>query len=718
MRRPWYTYVLLFVGILFMLGALFRPVVGATSVAPGARVEGPSQILVVLSGSPLERAGARTGDRFVRSDVIQIARGENGASVLRWRAEIPRSGPVLLERNGVSLQHEVRPAHPWWPVRLLWMLLGLLNVALTALALALFWQRPRDGQAILLGLVLLAAPVFAFPREPYLVPLALAAHFFLVFPTDPRASRWKRRVQLAGLYLLLLFFWGAGNSLIQQGRFAEAARTHNTLALLLSGFSLARVLLRWRKADPPSAPVYRALTLAAGAIFAAVLGGLSRRGWVAGDQFIPANLPPALLFSAAMGHLVFRLRALEVRVTARRTLHYLLARWTLGTLFLIPGFLLVWRMGQLSVTRAGGPRDFFPLILWMFLTALLLGKRTEVLRNLDRRFFRDAYAVRQALLQLAGELGGHASAEEVLTALEEGIRRVLRPQWLRFAPETGEAPLVLPVRHGERLHGYLWLGPKESGEEYTGEERELLESVAAHAGTALETARLSAELLERQRAELAVRSAGVLSGAEDERRRLAADLHDQVLPELRAIAGEVEQLQSRANGMAPDLEQLGADVRGTMDSVREVMEALRPSALDMLGLWDALESLARRAASRAYPPVNVSIRRVGEEPDLTPEQSLTLYRVVQEAVQNALRHSGAQRIGLVLQCADGELRITVWDDGRGFDPALVGGGGRGLGNIRYRADLIRANVHWSVRHGGGTEVEVALCLGRPAREAS
>jgi signal transduction histidine kinase len=145
------------------------------------------------------------------------------------------------------------------------------------------------------------------------------------------------------------------------------------------------------------------------------------------------------------------------------------------------------------------------------------------------------------------------------------------------------------------------------------------------------------------------------------------------------------------------------------------MEALRPSALDMLGLPDALESYFRKGAARCRPPLTVSVRRAGEEPELTPERSLALYRICQEAINNVLKHSGAARAGLEVRCADGRLLLAVWDDGRGLNGAGTAasstpGGGHGLGNIRYRAELIGASVCWLHPPEGGTRFEVELPL--------
>lgn len=714
MRRPWYSYLLLFFGILVLLVAAFRPLSSAGGTGPGAVIRGAEhRVTHVWAGSALDRAGLRPNDRFLSGETIE--RASLGGD-LAWKENTPKAGPITVVRAGRQLTLQVQPQPPGFWVGLVWLVLKLLNVALVALALALFWQRPRDGRAVLLGLVLLSAPVFALPPGYRLWALALATHFFSVFPAARPGRRWPRVLGIYGSYLLAVVL---GSGLADDGNTTAALVLYQVSALGFAGYSLVRVLGRRRQPDPPPEPVIRTLTAAAGAILAAVLFGLLQRPWQLTSVSPLTTLVSASLFSAAVAHLVFRLRALEVQVVARRTLQYLLARWTLGTLFLVPGFLLVFHLGELSgAKRTGRPQDVLFYLLWMFVIALLSGKRTEVLRNLDRRFFQDIEAARQRLIRLAQELGGQPTPEEVLQTFERGIREALNPSFLYFTaaaePVQKEAVLSIPIHRGVAVHGYAQLGPKESGSEYIAEERDLLEAAGVQAAMALENARLSAALLEQQRAELAGRTAGVLAGAEEERRRLAADLHDQVLPELRQIAGEFERLKAHANGMEPDLARLETDVRGTMDSVREVMEALRPSALDMLGLSDALESYFRKGAARCRPPLTVSVRRSGPEPELTPEQSLSLYRIGQEAINNVLKHSGARRAGLEVRNEGGSLALVVWDDGCGLDRERCAGKGHGLSNIGYRADLIGAKVSWTPGETAGTRVEVTLELA-PAR---
>src|SRR5579862_7966246 len=106
MRRPWYTYLLMVLGVLTLLGAVFRP----ASTAPGATVSGPHSVLRVLPGTPLALAGARTGDHYLTADTVVPQGGASApVRVLRWRGDLPRAGSVTLLRNGQPLTLAVRP---------------------------------------------------------------------------------------------------------------------------------------------------------------------------------------------------------------------------------------------------------------------------------------------------------------------------------------------------------------------------------------------------------------------------------------------------------------------------------------------------------------------------------------------------------------------------------------------------------------------------------
>jgi len=137
-----------------------------------------------------------------------------------------------------------------------------------------------------------------------------------------------------------------------------------------------------------------------------------------------------------------------------------------------------------------------------------------------------------------------------------------------------------------------------------------------------------------------------------------------------------------------------------------------------LGLADAVESHLRRTAAGADPPIAATLRRVGPEPALPPSESLALYRICQEAINNAVRHAGARKIAVELRATAEELTILVVDDGVGLDPDRPCGSGHGLSNIRYRADLVGAEVGWKAGETGGTAFRVRLPLARAAAVVS
>jgi two-component system sensor histidine kinase UhpB len=205
---------------------------------------------------------------------------------------------------------------------------------------------------------------------------------------------------------------------------------------------------------------------------------------------------------------------------------------------------------------------------------------------------------------------------------------------------------------------------------------------------------------------------------EDERRRLARDLHDGPAQSLAAALFAVD-IAIRALERSPDTardELTGARelVRDALDDVRSMMTGLRPRLLEERGLVAALESLA------AMPPlwgpdVRVEARgQVGQR--LPPELALGLYRIAQEAVSNARRHSGASRVVVSLYIDRDMVTLEVGDDGHGFsvsDAASGVGRGEGIPGMRERALLLGAHLAIVSRPREGTRVIVTVPLDRP-----
>jgi two-component system sensor histidine kinase UhpB len=194
----------------------------------------------------------------------------------------------------------------------------------------------------------------------------------------------------------------------------------------------------------------------------------------------------------------------------------------------------------------------------------------------------------------------------------------------------------------------------------------------------------------------------VLKAQEEERRRLARDLHDEVNQALTAILLRLQALsQSAPPDLADELGEVKKLVNQAMGELLQLARQLRPTALDDHGLVPALATHVRRFASQTG--IEADLRTSGEAAALAPDQEIAVYRVAQEALANVARHAGASRVEVDLDAAADGLELRVRDDGRGFDS---GGraGGLGLDGMAERARLVGGELRIDSRPGAGTEL--------------
>jgi two-component system sensor histidine kinase UhpB len=206
--------------------------------------------------------------------------------------------------------------------------------------------------------------------------------------------------------------------------------------------------------------------------------------------------------------------------------------------------------------------------------------------------------------------------------------------------------------------------------------------------------------LERERRESSSR---VLEALESERLRLARELHDEIGQGLTVLLLELEN--ASRDLPAPSAAAVDAareSARTSLEEVRRVARQLRPEALDDLGLRSALTNLADRMSGAEIEVV----RAIDAElPPLSAEQELAIYRVAQEALTNATRHSDASRVELRLERSGDSVVLTVADDGGGDDVVREGAG---LTGMRERALMIGADLLVGRRDGAGFEVRLTL----------
>jgi len=210
---------------------------------------------------------------------------------------------------------------------------------------------------------------------------------------------------------------------------------------------------------------------------------------------------------------------------------------------------------------------------------------------------------------------------------------------------------------------------------------------------------------------LALRNAyqQLVTAQEQERKHLAAELHDATLQQLAHINLVVGQLPTKTNGdQRLAINELQRHIIGTERGLREILRGLHPAALVDLGLVPALQSWLPRPAG-----VIISLTTVGFDDRRLPDQSmeLALYRLAQESVNNALKHAQAQHIDLKLCWQGNTITLQVIDDGIGFEPVLNGRGNHfGLINLHERVRALNGTLTIQSQPQHGTTISITLTI--------
>lgn len=270
--------------------------------------------------------------------------------------------------------------------------------------------------------------------------------------------------------------------------------------------------------------------------------------------------------------------------------------------------------------------------------------------------------------------------------------------WLPQAHPPMGPFIGVPVRHGDEVLGIILAANKTTGGEFTPHDQELLTLFAAHAAIALTNARLHEDSRELS--------------AVAERARLARELHDAVSQKLfsirahaRAASVLAERDAARAAVAMSAVSELAAEAQAEL---RAVIEGLAPPALD--GLVASLRRYADLAARAHGVRVSVTERSV---PPLDPATEVAVYRVAQEALHNALRHSGGRCVTVSVSGASRRIVLEVTDDGSGFDPLSAPGSGLGLASMRQRASTAGGTVQVVSAPGQGTTVRLEAPVRTP-----
>lgn len=279
---------------------------------------------------------------------------------------------------------------------------------------------------------------------------------------------------------------------------------------------------------------------------------------------------------------------------------------------------------------------------------------------------------------------------------------------------AAEAGLVVPLTLRGRSYGALVAIDRQSeGPAFSVKDEELLEAFSASAATAVATAQLFDAARRRDR----------LAAGEAERARWARELHDETLQGLGALRLSLAAMEGAEPAAAQELIQRAiADVESETEKLRSLITDLRPVALDQLGIAAAIESLTERVEASGLEVrsrIDLSFEQGRAETRIEEELETAVYRIVQEALTNTIKHAAASHAVLEIVEDDerGELRIAVEDDGEGFDPSEPSEG-FGLAGMRERVELLGGSIEIRSSAGEGAEVHVTMPTARGGRAAA
>jgi two-component system sensor histidine kinase UhpB len=228
--------------------------------------------------------------------------------------------------------------------------------------------------------------------------------------------------------------------------------------------------------------------------------------------------------------------------------------------------------------------------------------------------------------------------------------------------------------------------------------------------------------LQEANTRLGALTAQVISAQEEERKRIARELHDEAGQALTTLIiglerGEQSMAGEHLEGSRATVRRLRDLAVQTLEEIRNLALDLRPSLLDDLGLVAAVRWYARTSAARADLDVDVALDGLDEADRLPPDVETTVFRVVQEGLTNVVKHAHARRVSVELARRDGALTVRIADDGRGmpaFDAAAAERAGHlGLFGMVERAKLLGGDLTIGPRAGGGTKLELRLPLLAP-----
>jgi signal transduction histidine kinase len=349
---------------------------------------------------------------------------------------------------------------------------------------------------------------------------------------------------------------------------------------------------------------------------------------------------------------------------------------------------------------------------------LLLDEPTQTLSYHIHQGLSDNY-VENMRLSLGEGIAGRVAQSGKAILLEDISldSRVGHPDLIRA--EGLKAFICVPIRAKDNVLGVINVASRKS-HRFTRHDLHLLHSIGDQLGVAIQQAKLY-ERLRKARERYRKLTRQILVAQEDERKRLARELHDETSQTLSGLTLQLQALTDMAEKSRGDpelitrLKKVQSLAVHVHTEIRRLMTDLRPSLLDTLGLVPAIRQLAD---TRLRPlNINVTVKTTGRERRLDSEVETGFFRVAQGSIGNIIEHSKAKNAAITVEYGDNELVLRITDDGQGFDVSdityvEVWGRGRGLFSMRERIMLLGGTASVDSKIGQGTTVRASVPIGQ------
>ncbi len=605
-------------------------------------------------------------------------------------------------------------------------------------------RRPDDATALFVSLLLVLLGTTNHPnmvalaeRYPALtfpatlgVFLAFAAIvlFMFVFPDGRFVPSWTRIPVGACIAALLAGWFSPGGSLAKPSQLAGIA--------VICGFGAGVLAQVYRYRRVSGAVQRRQIRWV---VFGTAVAAVAQIGLMVVDSIFPSLTHPGVLAlvwdltfftGVALGFLlvpstisiaILRYRLWDIDAVISRALVY-------GALTAIVAGLYMLIVGGLGSLLNGRGNLLISLLAAGLVAVLFAPLRARLQRGVNRLMYGerdDPYAV---LSRLGQRLEATLTPDAVLPTIVQTVKDALRIPFAAIeVRRAGELAIVasagqpvgeaarLPLAYRGELVGEMVLGTRAGEQAFGASDRRLLEDLARQAGVAVHALRLRDEALELA-ADLQRSREGLVTAREEERRRLRRDLHDGLGPQLASLTMKAEAARDLLSIDPATTETLLGEIiqqtQASVADIRRLVYALRPPALDDLGLLGALRA---HTAQHNHGNLRVSIDAPENLEPLPAAVEVAAYRIAQEALANVVRHSGARSCSVRIELHEDTLVLEVIDDGCGIPEERKAG--VGLTSMRERAAELGGSFNVERLSAGGTRVVARLPVARLAADA-